>query len=129
MHGSPCFSLGFSPGLFVNKCEGISTNYTFFVLVNFTLESLVAALSTCLPPTCCIWTQLRLSGDQQPFLPFCPFCCRLLLSWAGLELLGSSTIQEDQSSVENEEMCPIICLLTSFYIFCFLSFMSMSRGF
>lgn len=82
-------------------------------LLYFTLENQRATLSICLPPSCSI----ELLPDLQHSLSSSPLFCRPILSGAGVEQLGSNASQEDQAAMENEEMCPVIGLLSSFYFF------------
>lgn len=112
----------FSFGIFVNKCCGIPTNCTRFLLADLTLENRIAALSTYLPPRCCTGTQLRLSPGSVAFLAF---LFRLILPGGGVGQQHSGTSQ-DGAAEENEEMCPVVIgLLSSLYIpFPFLLYQS-----
>ena len=111
--------------LLINVLESPQIAHCLF-LVDFTLGNEVAALAICLPPSCGLETQLKLSPDLQPSLPSSPFLCRFILSGVGVKPLGSDTVQEDEAAEGNEEMYPVIGLPSSFCISFSFSFMSQS---
>lgn len=120
-------SLGFSFGMFVNNYGGIPANCTQFISGGFSFRKTNSCSIHLSASKLLHRTHFKLSPALEPSLPSSLCLCRpvlSLLSGAGGEQLVSGTSQEDEAAEKSQEMCPVIGLLSSFYIFFSFSFIS-----